>query len=70
MFAGVGYSGDMRDPRHATWLAVTELRGERLRVALLPAGDAEILQQLIRRAETLDDYFATLNFESDTLPSA
>ena len=26
--------------------------------------------QLIRRAETLDDYFATLNFESDTLPSA
>jgi hypothetical protein len=37
MFAGVGYSGDMRDPRDATWLAVAELRAERLKISRLEA---------------------------------
>jgi hypothetical protein len=37
MFAGVGYSGDMRDPRDATWLAVAELRDERLKISRLEA---------------------------------
>jgi len=48
MFAGVGYSGDMRDPRHATWLAVAELRGDRLRVARLEAKGRHGLQGYLR----------------------
>lgn len=39
LFAGVDFSGDMRDPKDGTWLALLELRGETLRVAgLLPTG--------------------------------
>jgi hypothetical protein len=37
MFAGVGYSGDMRDPRDATWLAVAELHNKRLKISRLEA---------------------------------
>ena len=39
MFAGVEYSGDMRDPRQATWLSIVALDGDRLRVTRLePTG--------------------------------
>ncbi len=39
LFAGVDYSGDMRDPRDGTWLAVVRLMGDTLRVAHLePTG--------------------------------
>jgi len=48
MFAGVDYSGDMRDPRRATWLAVVELRGDRLRVARLEATGRHGLQNYLR----------------------
>jgi hypothetical protein len=48
MFAGVDYSGDMRDPRDRTWLAVTELRGDRLRVTRLEATGRNGLQSYLR----------------------
>ena len=48
MFAGVDYSGDMRDPRDRTWLAVAELRGDRLRVTRLEATGRYGLQNYLR----------------------
>ena len=47
-FAGVGYSGDMRDPRDRTWLAIVDLRGDRLRVARLEATGRQGLQGDLR----------------------
>ena len=44
----MGYSGDMRDPRDRTWLAVVELRGDRLRVARLEATGRQGLQGYLR----------------------
>ncbi len=39
LFGGVDYSGDMRDPRDATWLALVRLQGSALHVARLePTG--------------------------------
>jgi hypothetical protein len=37
LFAGVDFSGDMRDPKDGTWLALLELREERLAVVRLEA---------------------------------
>lgn len=48
LFAGVDYSGDMRDPKEATWLAVVELAGERLRVVRLEATGRHRLESLLR----------------------
>jgi hypothetical protein len=48
MFAGVDYSGDMRDPRDATWLAIAELRGQRLRISRLEATGRHGLQGYLR----------------------
>ena len=48
LFAGVDFSGDMRDPRDATWLAVVELRDERLRVHRLDATGRHGLQNYLR----------------------
>lgn len=48
MFAGVDYSGDMRDPRERTWLAITVLRGDRLRVSRLEATGRHGLQGYLR----------------------
>ena len=48
MFAGADYSGDMRDPRRGTWLAVVELCGDRLRVARLEATGRHGLQTYLR----------------------
>jgi hypothetical protein len=48
LFAGADFSGDMRDPRDATWLAVVELRDERLRVHRLNATGRHGLQNYLR----------------------
>lgn len=48
MFAGVDYSGDMRDPRRSTWLAVVELCGDHLRVARLEATGRHGVQSYLR----------------------
>lgn len=48
LFAGADLSGDMRDPRRATWLALVELDGDVLHVRRLdPTGRAG-LQSLLR----------------------
>jgi len=48
LFAGADFSGDMRDPRESTWLAVVELREERLRVHRLDATGRHGLQNYLR----------------------
>ena len=48
LFAGVDFSGDMRDPRDATWLSIVELRDERLRVHRLDATGRHGLQNYLR----------------------
>jgi hypothetical protein len=48
LFAGVDYSGDMRDPKDATWLAVVEQDGDRLRVVRLEATGRHRLEALLR----------------------
>jgi hypothetical protein len=48
LFAGVGYSGDMRDPRDATWLAIVLLREERLNVVRVEATGRHGLQNYLR----------------------
>jgi len=48
LFAGVDFSGDMRDPRDATWLAIVELHDERLRVHRLDATGRHGLQNCLR----------------------
>ncbi len=53
LFGGVDYSGDMRDPKDATWLAVVELTdGDRLRVVRLEATGRGGLQSRLRDADT------------------
>lgn len=48
LFGGVDFSGDMRDPKEGTWLALLELRGDGLLVtSLRPTGRAG-LQALLR----------------------
>jgi hypothetical protein len=47
MFAGVDYSGDMRDPREATWLAIVALHEQRFRlIRLEPTGRAGLQRYL------------------------
>jgi hypothetical protein len=47
-FGGVDYSGDMRDPRDATWLAISELRGDALHLVRLEATGRHGLQSHLR----------------------
>lgn len=48
VFGGVAYSGDMRDPREATWLALVELRNGRLEVVRLDPTGRSGLQSCLR----------------------
>ncbi len=48
LFAGVDYSGDMRDPREATWLAIVELREPKLAVFRLEPTGRHGLQGYLR----------------------
>jgi hypothetical protein len=48
LFAGAHFSGDMRDPRDGTWLAVVALSAEALRVIRLEATGRTGLQALLR----------------------
>jgi hypothetical protein len=48
LFAGVDYGGDMRDPRRETWLAIVELRQERLRLTRLEATGRHGLEGYLR----------------------
>jgi len=53
LFAGADYSGDMRDPREATWLAVVELtQANRLHVVRLEATGRAGLQSRLRDADS------------------
>jgi hypothetical protein len=51
-FAGAGYSGDMRDPREGTWLAIVETNGARLRIVGLEATGRHGLQQRLRDSDS------------------
>jgi hypothetical protein len=50
-FAGADYSGDMRDPRDGTWLAVVELEDARLRLRRLEAVGRAGLHSVLRDAD-------------------
>ena len=52
LFGGVDYSGDMRDPRNATWLATLELAGERLRVKRLEPTGRSGLEGYLRNPDS------------------
>jgi hypothetical protein len=52
LFAGVDYSGDMRDPRQATWLSLVRLDEQRLRVVRLEATGRHGLQGYLRDPDT------------------
>ena len=47
-FAGADYSGDMRDPRRATWLAIVELFGDALHILRLQPTGRHGLQRALR----------------------
>ncbi len=52
LFGGADYSGDMRDPKDATWLAVVELmETNRLRIVRLEATGRAGLQSRLRNAD-------------------
>jgi hypothetical protein len=51
LFAGVDYSGNMRDPRQSTWLAVVALRSEKLRVLRLEPTGRSGLQSVLRNPD-------------------
>lgn len=51
LFAGADYSGDMRDPRQSTWLAVVALRGTGLRVLRLEPTGRSGLQAALRNPD-------------------
>jgi hypothetical protein len=54
LFAGVDFSGDMRDPREATWLAIVEVReDQRLRVHRLDATGRHGLQGYLRDPDAM-----------------
>ena len=48
LFGGADFSGDMRDPRRGTWLAVVALADDALRVVRLEATGRSGLQSLLR----------------------
>lgn len=53
-FAGADYSGDMRDPRDKTWLAVVEsVDGASLRVVRLEATGRHGLERMLRDPDTI-----------------
>lgn len=52
LFGGVDYSGDMRDPREATWLALLELERDRLRVVRLEATGRHGLHSHLRNPDS------------------
>jgi hypothetical protein len=52
LFGGADYSGDMRDPREGTWLALLELSNDRLEVVRLEATGRHGLQMMLRDADT------------------
>ena len=51
LFAGVDFSGDMRDPKEGTWLAMLELRDERLSVVRLEATGRTGLEYQLRNPD-------------------
>ena len=51
-FGGVDYSGEMRDPRDGTWLAVLELREDRLEVVRLEPTGRSGLEGILRNADS------------------
>jgi hypothetical protein len=53
LFAGVNYGGDMRDPREATWLAILELRDDRLHVVRLDATGRHGVERCLRDPDTV-----------------
>ncbi len=53
LFGGVDYSGDMRDPRDGTWLALLRIDGESLRVARLEATGRHGLSAHLRDPDRL-----------------
>jgi hypothetical protein len=53
VFGGVDYSGDMRDPREGTWLALVALDRNRLRVARLEATGRHGLHAHLRNPDAL-----------------
>lgn len=48
LFAGADFSGDMRDPLEATWLAILAREGERLRVVRVEPTGRHGLERLLR----------------------
>jgi hypothetical protein len=48
LFGGVDYSGDMRDPKERTWLALAELHDDRLRLFRLEATGRSGLEAVLR----------------------
>jgi len=52
-FAGVDYSGDMRDPREGTWLAIVELHEGTLHVKRLEATGRHRLQAALRDPDAM-----------------
>jgi hypothetical protein len=52
MFAGADYSGNMRDPRDGTWLALLGQHGERLSVFRLEATGRSGLESALRNPDT------------------
>jgi hypothetical protein len=51
LFGGVDFSGDMRDPKEGTWLALLELREERLAVVRLEATGRTGLEAQLRNPD-------------------
>jgi hypothetical protein len=51
LFGGVDFSGDMRDPKEGTWLALLELREERLAVVRLEATGRSGLEAQLRNPD-------------------
>ncbi|MBZ5638953.1 MAG: DUF429 domain-containing protein [Acidobacteriia bacterium] len=51
LFAGVDFSGDMRDPKDGTWLALLELKEERLAVVRLEATGRNGLEAQLRNPD-------------------
>jgi hypothetical protein len=51
LFGGVDFSGDMRDPKEGTWLALLELKEERLAVVRLEATGRSGLEAQLRNPD-------------------
>ncbi|MCP3980105.1 MAG: hypothetical protein GY716_12435 [bacterium] len=62
-FAGVNYSGDMRDPRDGTWLAIAECVEGRLRVTRLEATGRTGLQGYLRDPDHVLTYVEAIGLD-------